>query len=94
MMRQLYMHYTVSNLDIQMMFQVLEKNNFAYDCSWPTRQFQDPGLWPYTLDYASTQVQIHHQLRISVSTTFIDYELSYSIHSSYSSGIIFRCSRY
>jgi len=36
-------------------FEVLEKNNFAYDCSWPTRQFQDPGLWPYTLDYASTQ---------------------------------------
>lgn len=36
-------------------FSVLHENEFEYDCSWPTRQFRDPGLWPYTLDYASIQ---------------------------------------
>lgn len=35
-------------------FEMLQKDNFLYDCSWPTRH-TSPGLWPYTLDYASTQ---------------------------------------
>ena len=26
-----------------------------WDSSWPTQTFRNPGLWPYTLDYKSTQ---------------------------------------
>ncbi|XP_065091171.1 chitin deacetylase 8 [Ochlerotatus camptorhynchus] len=36
-------------------FQMMKDNNFIYDCSMPTRSFVSPGLWPYTLDYKSTQ---------------------------------------
>ena len=36
------------------MFQMLEDNQFEYDCSMPTRQ----KLFPYTFDYHTTQVQI------------------------------------
>merc|ERR1711887_425616 len=41
------------------MFQMLQENNFDYDCTWPTRKFgyidAEAGLYPYTLDFASTQ---------------------------------------
>ena len=41
------------------MFQMLAENNFQYDCSWPTRAYgytdAEQGLFPYTLDYKSTQ---------------------------------------
>jgi len=41
------------------MFTALSQNNFAYDCSWATRDYgylnMDSGLFPYTLDYASVQ---------------------------------------
>ncbi|XP_072946466.1 chitin deacetylase 8-like [Epargyreus clarus] len=36
-------------------FQVMNTAGLTYDSSWPTSQFVNPGLWPYTLDYASTQ---------------------------------------
>lgn len=36
-------------------FQVMKDYGLDYDCSWPTLQFRNPGLWPYTLDYSSTQ---------------------------------------
>ncbi|XP_053620303.1 chitin deacetylase 8-like [Plodia interpunctella] len=36
-------------------FQVMADYNLEYDCSWPTVASINPGLWPYTLDYASTQ---------------------------------------
>ncbi|KAL4716750.1 hypothetical protein ACJJTC_001906 [Scirpophaga incertulas] len=36
-------------------FEVLAESGMTYDCSWPTITHIDPGLWPYTLDYASTQ---------------------------------------
>ncbi|CAK1589664.1 unnamed protein product [Parnassius mnemosyne] len=36
-------------------FQVMADVGFKYDSSWPTISHVDPGLWPYTLDYASTQ---------------------------------------
>lgn len=38
-------------------FQVLENDTFEYDSSWPTRQFMNPGMWPYSLDYSSIQVK-------------------------------------
>jgi len=41
------------------MFTALSQNNFAYDCSWATRDYgylnMDSGLFPYTLDYKSIQ---------------------------------------
>jgi len=41
------------------MYSMLEKNNFKYDCSWPTRAFgyvdAEQSLYPYTLDYKSVQ---------------------------------------
>ena len=35
------------------MYQVLYDNKFLYDSSMPTREFMDPPMWPYTLDYQS-----------------------------------------
>ena len=37
------------------MYQVLLDNKFLYDSSMPTQKFTDPPMWPYTLDYRSTQ---------------------------------------
>ena len=37
------------------LFQVLYDNKFLYDSSMPTHNFMDPPMWPYTLDYRSTQ---------------------------------------
>uniref|UniRef100_A0A2H1WQD6 SFRICE_013816 n=1 Tax=Spodoptera frugiperda TaxID=7108 RepID=A0A2H1WQD6_SPOFR len=36
-------------------FQVMADYGLEYDCSWPTTTQTNPGLWPYTLDYRSTQ---------------------------------------
>ncbi|CAK1589663.1 unnamed protein product [Parnassius mnemosyne] len=36
-------------------FQVMAEVGLQYDATWPTIRFTNPGLWPYTLDYASTQ---------------------------------------
>ncbi|XP_063834258.1 chitin deacetylase 8-like [Ostrinia nubilalis] len=36
-------------------FQMMAEFGLEYDCSWPTVTFINPGLWPYTLDYASIQ---------------------------------------
>ncbi|XP_075985864.1 chitin deacetylase 8-like [Anticarsia gemmatalis] len=36
-------------------FLVMADYGVVYDCSWPTMHFTNPGLWPYTLDYATTQ---------------------------------------
>lgn len=37
------------------MWSSLSKNGFEWDCSWPTRNYVDPGMWPYTLDFLSQQ---------------------------------------
>ncbi|PFX27397.1 uncharacterized protein LOC111327624 [Stylophora pistillata] len=37
------------------MFQVLYDNKFLYDSSMPTQRYMDPPMWPYTLNYRSTQ---------------------------------------
>ncbi|XP_035454652.2 chitin deacetylase 8 [Spodoptera frugiperda] len=36
-------------------FKVMADYGLEYDCSWPTTTQTNPGLWPYTLDYRSTQ---------------------------------------
>ncbi|KAJ8708749.1 hypothetical protein PYW08_010131 [Mythimna loreyi] len=36
-------------------FEVMKEYDLEYDCTWPTTAHTNPGLWPYTLDYASTQ---------------------------------------
>ncbi|XP_034825962.1 chitin deacetylase 8-like [Maniola hyperantus] len=36
-------------------FQMMKSAGITYDLSWPTTRFTNPGLWPYTLDYESTQ---------------------------------------
>ncbi|XP_075986207.1 chitin deacetylase 8-like [Anticarsia gemmatalis] len=36
-------------------FEMMARHDFLYDCSWPTVAHTNPGLWPYTLDYRSTQ---------------------------------------
>ncbi|XP_055372797.1 chitin deacetylase 7 [Condylostylus longicornis] len=33
----------------------LKEMGLTYDSSWPTQHFTHPGMWPYTLDYQSTQ---------------------------------------
>lgn len=36
-------------------FQMLAEQNLQYDYSWPTIHHIAPGMWPYSLDYASKQ---------------------------------------
>ncbi|XP_073960948.1 chitin deacetylase 8-like [Choristoneura fumiferana] len=36
-------------------FQVMADYDLLYDSTWPAQIDVNPGLWPYTLDYASTQ---------------------------------------
>jgi Polysaccharide deacetylase len=49
----LRMPYLQLGSDVQ--FDFMAKNNFTYDFSWVTQNQISPGLWPYTLDYASLQ---------------------------------------
>lgn len=37
------------------LYKTLHLNNFTYDLSWPTGQYYNPPMYPYTLDYKSTQ---------------------------------------
>ena len=37
------------------MYKALHENKFTYDLSWPTGQFTNPPMYPYTLDYKSIQ---------------------------------------
>jgi len=37
------------------MYGVLKAASFQYECSRPTLSFRNPGLWPYTNDYQSSQ---------------------------------------
>lgn len=36
-------------------FKMMLENDLEFDLSWPTRNFVNPGLWPYTTDYLSAQ---------------------------------------
>ncbi|KAJ0171784.1 hypothetical protein K1T71_012547 [Dendrolimus kikuchii] len=36
-------------------FHVMKDYGLVYDSSWPNTDIRNPGLWPYTLDYASIQ---------------------------------------
>ncbi|KAH8297340.1 hypothetical protein KR044_010510 [Drosophila immigrans] len=36
-------------------FEAVKSLGLTYDSSWPTQQFKDPPMWPYTLDYLSVQ---------------------------------------
>ncbi|XP_050356582.1 chitin deacetylase 8-like [Nymphalis io] len=36
-------------------YQMMTSAGLRYDLSWPTTRYTDPGLWPYTLHYQSTQ---------------------------------------
>lgn len=36
-------------------FQIKPEAGLLYDSTWGTQQSINPGLWPYSLDYASTQ---------------------------------------
>ena len=38
---------------------MLNDGSLTYDCSWPTQKFIGDGLFPYTLDYKSDQVNTH-----------------------------------
>lgn len=36
-------------------YKAMLASGLEYDSSWPTSKYNNPGLWPYTLDYLSTQ---------------------------------------
>ncbi|XP_050356580.1 chitin deacetylase 8-like [Nymphalis io] len=36
-------------------YQMMASAGLTYDLSWPTIKYTNPGLWPYTLHYASIQ---------------------------------------
>lgn len=36
-------------------FEAVKNLGLTYDSSWPTQQFNNPAMWPYTLDYLSVQ---------------------------------------
>jgi hypothetical protein len=37
------------------MYKALYEGNISWECSRPTYNIRQPGLWPYTNDYLSTQ---------------------------------------
>lgn len=36
-------------------FEMMYREKFLYDSSWPSQLQTSPGIWPYTLDYKSSQ---------------------------------------
>jgi hypothetical protein len=36
-------------------FNMLKQGGFLYDLSWGTQNYIEPGMWPYTTEYLSTQ---------------------------------------
>ncbi|ALC40987.1 Cda9 [Drosophila busckii] len=36
-------------------YEAIKSLGLTYDSSWPTQQFKNPAMWPYTLDYLSVQ---------------------------------------
>ena len=48
------------------MFSALKESGFEWDCTWSTRNYVDPGIWPYTLDYRSNQVNCVYKDSCSV----------------------------
>lgn len=36
-------------------FEMIKRAGLYYDCSMPTQHFTNPGMWPYSLEYASIQ---------------------------------------
>lgn len=36
-------------------FEMMAEEGFLFDSSWASQHFIAPGMWPYSLDYASTQ---------------------------------------
>ncbi|TDG50568.1 hypothetical protein AWZ03_002872 [Drosophila navojoa] len=36
-------------------FEAIKNLGLTYDSSWPTQQHKNPAMWPYTLDFLSTQ---------------------------------------
>lgn len=36
-------------------YKAMLESGLEYDSSWPTNKYTKPGMWPYTLDYYSTQ---------------------------------------
>lgn len=36
-------------------FNMLKQSGFLYDLSWATQNYIQPGMWPYTTEYLSTQ---------------------------------------
>lgn len=36
-------------------FEMIKRAGLVYDCSMPSQHFTNPGMWPYSLDYATTQ---------------------------------------
>lgn len=46
---------------------MLNDGYLTYDCSWPTQEFIGDGLFPYTLDYKSDQVNSHFQFSVSAN---------------------------
>ncbi|XP_004517389.1 uncharacterized protein LOC101459137 [Ceratitis capitata] len=36
-------------------YEAAKRLGLLYDSSWPTQRYRSPAMWPYTLDYRSTQ---------------------------------------
>ncbi|CAH0697353.1 unnamed protein product [Spodoptera exigua] len=59
-------------------YQVMADHGLEYDSSWPTSALLNPGLWPYTLDYASIQdCPIHPCPSASIPKPWVQPMLSF-----------------
>lgn len=63
-------------------FKVLHDGKFTFESSMPTQKFMDPPMWPYTLDYSTTQECVIPPCPTGICYFFISY-LSRNIYGSW-----------
>ncbi|XP_017124347.1 chitin deacetylase 8 [Drosophila elegans] len=73
-------------------FVAARRLGLSYDSSWPTQQFKDPAMWPYTLDYKSQQdCQIGPCPQASIPGLWVNPMVTWTDTEGYSCSMIDAC---
>ncbi|XP_017078809.1 chitin deacetylase 8 [Drosophila eugracilis] len=73
-------------------FEAARRLGLTYDSSWPTQQFKDPAMWPYTLDYKSKQdCQIGPCPEASIPGFWVNPMVTWTDTEGYSCSMIDAC---
>lgn len=73
-------------------FEMIKKAGLYYDCSMPSQHFTNPGMWPYSLDYATTQdCPLSHCPDASIPDVWISPILSWTDLEGYQCSMVDAC---